>query len=89
MGLALDTGGGIGAANMGAAGKDVCNGGVGLGGAGLSCVEVGWPPPLHGLLKLLARLEDTAVVGGGQLSVVVTLLRLRLLTLLEEEESYF
>lgn len=39
MGLALDTGGGRGAANMGAAGKEVCNGGVGLGGAGLSCVE--------------------------------------------------
>lgn len=80
MGLALDTGG-SGAANMGAAGNDVCNGGVGLGGAGLSCVEVGCPLLLHGLLKLLARLEDTAVVGGGQLSVVVTLLRLKLLTL--------
>jgi hypothetical protein len=76
-GLALDTGG-KGAVNIGG-GKDECRGGVGRGGAGLSC-GVG---PVQGLL--MARLEDT-VVGGGQLRGV-TLPLLRLLTLLLQEEN--
>lgn len=55
-------------------GKEECKGGVGRGGAGLNCGVA----PLQPLDK--ARLEDT-VVGGGQL-IGVTLLLLKLLTLL-------
>lgn len=67
------TGGGKGAANIGE-GNDECKGGVGRGGAGLNCGVA----PLQVLER--ARLEDT-VVGGGQL-MGVTLLLLKLLTLL-------
>lgn len=55
--LAADTGGGRGAVNIGG-GKDGCKGGVGRGGAGLSC-GVG---PFHAFP--MVRLDDT-VVGGG------------------------
>lgn len=74
VGLAVDTvGGGSGVANMGGYGAP-CNGGVGRV-AGLSCGG----GPDHDLPE---RLEDTVVVvGGGQLSGV-TLVLLKLLTLL-------
>lgn len=72
-GLALVTGGGSGAANIGE-GNDECKGGVGRGGAGLNCELA----PLQLLGK--ARLDETEV-GGGQL-IGVTLLLLKLLTLL-------
>lgn len=104
MGLALETGGGRGAANMGAFGNDECIGGVGLGGAGLNWVggagatgcdadiDTGtdWALLVQGLLRLLvARLEDTVVEGGGQLlSVVVTLVLLKLLTLLKNKHNF-
>lgn len=58
-------------------GNGDCNGGVGLGGAGLNC-GVG---PLHDFPNV--RLDDT-VVGGGWL-IGVTLLRLKLLTLLLQD----
>lgn len=72
-GLALVAGGGNGVANIGE-GNDECNGGVGRGGAGLN-----WElAPLQLLGK--DRLDE-ADVGGGQL-IGVTLLLLKLLTLL-------
>lgn len=102
-GLAVDTGGGIGAVNIGAAAGNVeCNGGVGRGGAGLSCVEaaaaaaVAVDVPDDGplLLLLLLLLHGLLrllarledTVVVGGGQLVDTLLRLKLFTLLKTQQ---
>lgn len=68
-------GGGNGVVNIGD-GNEECKGGVGRGGAGLKRVAV----PLQALVS------DDTVVGGGQL-IGVTLLLLKLLTLLLQQTN--